>query len=370
MKILLCTPQPISQYLGVSRVLIELQSQMIKSGHDVTLIGPKELGITEEKFTNQDYRINYQNKLREYLINNADLYDVVDYDHEFLPFDRSEFCKDTLFVTRTVLLTQHLRHINPPRPFSLRRFIGQIKSSKKRTKRLSDADLTILNADLINVPNKQDAEYLIKNGTPKNKICVIPYGISDQRREDFRKCASTPPNSLKIVFLGSFDYRKGAMDFSYIINEILKSKPDAKFLFLGTKGLFNSKEEILNFFEPKSHKHIEVIMSFKREEIGEYLKECSLGIYPSYMEGFPFGILEMQTAYIPVYAYDSPGAGMMLPSCNLSPPGDKEDLAFKIIEHIKKKNTKQKRQEVFQSSLQFNWKSVCQTTIEIYKKFI
>jgi glycosyltransferase involved in cell wall biosynthesis len=342
---------------------------MVDLGHDVTLIGPLELGITKEKFTDLDYRTNYQNSLKTYLQLNAEQYDVVDYDHEFLPFSRSEFTPNTLFTTRTVLLTQHLRHIKPPKPFSFRSTLGRVRNFYKLQKRLTDADLTVKNADLINVPNQKDAQYLITQGIPSSKVCVIPYGISETRKNDFRACLPAPPPSLKVVFLGSFDYRKGAMDFNYIFNELVSSYPDIKLLLLGTKGLFTNKNQILNFFDEKIHKNIEVVMSFTREDIGEYLKDCSVGIYPSYMEGFPFGILEMLSSYIPVFSYDAPGAGMMLPKNHLANPGDKSELAKKVISYIQNDDHTTKRINAHDSVSKFNWKDISITTINNYKRY-
>ena len=55
-----------------------------------------------------------------------------------------------------------------------------------------------------------------------------------------------------------------------------------------------------------------------------------MGLFPSYFEGFPFGVLEMLAAGLPVAAYDAPGAPMMVPAEWLAPRGDAHALAARL----------------------------------------
>lgn len=368
MKFLLCTPQPISHYLGISRVLIDLKNELESSGHEVDFVGPLEIGMKNTNFASLEFRNQYTAKLKDYLIENANQYDVVDYDHEFLPFNRNIFSKKPLFVARTVLLVQHILSIKPKKPWSFRSLVGQWLRRKHFSIRLNESWITLCQADLINVPNTHDKKLLVSLGINSEKICVIPFGLSKERVEHFSNTDSSSPKDNKICFLGSFDYRKGAAHFGSIFREVRKINPQTKLLLLGCGGLFSNREKVLNFFDKIDHDHIETVFKFDRERVGDYLKDCSLGIYPSYMEGFPFGILEMLMAYLPVIAFDAPGASMMLPADHLVPVGDEISMASLINGLIDNRITLDlKRLEAHANASRFTWKYVVDKTLECYE---
>ena len=202
MKFLFCTPQPISHYLGISRVLIDLKNELELAGHLVDLVGPLEIGLNNLDFATLEFRSQYTTQLKNYLIKNADQYDVVDYDHEFLPFNRDLFSKKPLFVARTVLLVQHIESIHPKKPWSLRSKIGQWLRKKHFKIRLQQSWSTLINADLINVPNAHDKKKLVSLGINSEKICVIPFGLSKERVGHFSKTSAQAPSENKICFLG------------------------------------------------------------------------------------------------------------------------------------------------------------------------
>ena len=369
MNILFCTPQPISHYLGISRVLIDIKDQLEELGHNVDLIGPIELGMTNTNFASNIFRREYTEKLKDYLIANSKLYDVVDYDHEFLPFDRSLFNRKTLFVARTVLLVQHTKFIKPKKPWSLRSTIGSILRYRQFSIRLNDSWKTLVNADLINVPNEHDKARLINMGIKADKVVVIPFGLSPERLKHFEMLTADTPKIKKICFLGTFDYRKGASLFGQIFSDIRKSNPETRLLLLGCGGLFSNRDSILKFFKNEDHDHIETVFKFQREEIGLYLKDCSLGLYPSYMEGFPFGILEMLLAYIPVVAFDAPGASMMLDKEDLVDVEDQLAMVNWILKLLSDNDQLiEKRMKSHEKALSFTWEFVAQKTIEAYRR--
>lgn len=371
MNFLLCSPQSISQNMGISRVLIEIQKELIKLGHQCDLVGPKDIGCDLPYSTSINYLKNYSSCLKNYIKKNCHKYDVVDIDHEFLPYSRSEFDKNILLVARTVLLVQHLENIKIPKKSSLKNLIGLILKGLARAKeqktRIEMANKTFACADLINVPNQKDREHLIKIGIEESKIVVIPYGLSNERSSLFHVTKPQPPDNPIICFIGTFDYRKGAIHFSEFFSDIQKKIPEAKLRLIGCKGMFQTQKEILNFFPNHLHSKIEVILTFDREKIAEYLKDCSIGIFPSYMEGFPFGVLEMMSAHLPVLAFDSPGAGMMVPSEHLFTPGDMKNLSQKAVELLQNKELlTQKRIEAKSRVVKFTWEEVTKETIGMY----
>ena len=372
MKILFISPQIISKSMGISRVLIELQNALKSKNLIVDLLGPKELGLSGTNYNSYADIIHFQQTLHNYLLKNAKNYDVVDYDHEYLPFERKIFHSTTLFVARTVLLIQHLEHIKIPQPFTLRSYLGRITKGYQRQKlksfRINSAKKTVFNADLINVPNYEDQKLLIDQGIPESKISVIPFGFSPERILDFsstnQQLPQTPPT---IAFLGTFDYRKGALSIPKVFKNVHSFLPNSRLKLLGCKGMKSSPKEILKFFHKKLHPNIEIIMHFKRDEIGKLLQDCHLGIFPTYMEGFCFGIAEMMMAHIPVITYNSPGSSILVKKSLIVDQNDINSMSTIIKKLLTNPEILlQERKDARIKAESFTWKKIADLTINAY----
>ena len=125
---------------------------------------------------------------------------------------------------------------------------------------------TLKESDLIIVFNEKDKALMVKEGLDENKIEVIPYGISRLQLISLNKISSDIPQSKKIAFIGTFDFRKGGADFLKIVKDIVKELPDIQFKLLGTKGMYQTKNEVLASFPKRLRKYIYVIPEFYSEE--------------------------------------------------------------------------------------------------------
>ena len=170
-----------------------------------------------------------------------------------------------------------------------------------------------------------------------------------------------------VAFVGTFDYRKGANEFPEIVASVSASVPSVKFRLLGTAGMFEDAEQVLAHFPRRSRHRIEVVPKFRPEDLPSLLAPCSAGIFPSYIEGFPFGVLEMLAASLPVFAYDVPGPRETLPVEHLTPPGDAQSMGLKVAnlltDHAKLSAA---RHEAKKKSQQYTWAEAAKTTHEIY----
>ncbi len=382
MKILFCSHVPLRRTLGASKLLIEVAEEMEPLGWQTSFITPTELlGQDWGNTSNRDqFAKIFSQALRGYLKENASTYDVIDYDQTHLPYSRKEFPASTLMVARSVLLVQHFKPeivkiINQPKSnwksrskFLVKNILPFIKSENSLwQERMQESFSTFSQADLINVANSHDKAELIACGIPESKIHIFPYAINRARRLLFDQVDSKPPAKPKVAFVGTFDYRKGAKDFPRIFESILQHNSEVSFKLIGTKGLYSSKEEIFSFFPRKVRGQIEIIDSFAPDNLPHILSDCSLGLFPSYVEGFGIGVLEMLSSSVPVIAYDAPGPPMMLPGEYLVAPGDCEAMAQKILALL---NDPQKlanaRIWAKQQSQQFCWQKVAESTSKIY----
>lgn len=376
MKILFCSPLPLSKEVGTSKILVELAEAMTDLGWDCHLQDPYDLcsDLKHIEITSYEYRHLYRQSLYQHLQKYAHKYDVVDYDRLYLPYPRTEFSSTTLMVARSALLIHHLEHHPIPIANTLRGKVGHLlKGARRRAELLRDIDLstkTIQQADLVNVSTEDDRAELIRRGISGEKIIAIPYGISQERRLYFNQVSSEIPEPPIVTFVGTFDLRKGANEMPDIVRRILRAIPNAQFRLLGSAN-FQDQEKLLKQFAIDIRDRIQVVLSYKAEELPNLLSSCSVGIFPSYLEGFPFGILEMLAASVPVVAYQAPGANAMLSGKDLIPCGDASGISDRVIELLTdSRQLYQSRISARQRSELFSWEYVAKTTDEIYQKFL
>jgi glycosyltransferase involved in cell wall biosynthesis len=291
-------------------------------------------------------------------------YDVVEVDHEAMPFPRAAFDARQLIVARSVLLVDHLDHVPLP-------WLRRARSAFRRRARFRRAERTMRACDLINVSNDDDKAALVRRGHAPQTVVVLPFGLSAARRAAFeQRCHEAPPSNAqpRVAFVGTFDYRKGARDFGAIAEAVCAG--GASLRLLGTAGLFQAEAQVLRFFPPGVRARVEVVPRFDPDELPKLLADCAVGVFPSYYEGFGFGVLEMLAAAIPVIAYDAPGPPMMLPRDWLVPRGDIRAITTKLIELMQRENLGPARVRARALSKPFDWIEIAQRTVHAYEDAI
>lgn len=367
MRILFCSQNPLLKELGATKILIELAEELQRLGWSCKIVTPLEIR-PEQKYEKRFNPILFSESLKDYLLKYASQYDVVEYDHLYLPYPRSEFCSKTLFVVREALLTHHLMKLSIPLVKNYRSRLHEIIMRRFdkpfHDKIMQLIHITLSQADLINVPNYDDKTELISCGYPQEKIVVIPYGISRSHRFLFDAVSSNVPEEPQVVFVGAFYKRKGSEDLPIILENIYNQVSTVKFKLLGTGG---NKRDILAKFPRKMRGCIEIIPYFPSGDLPGLLSSCSVGVFPSYVEGFGFGVLEMLAASIPVIAYNVPGPPMMLPPEYLVSRGDAKNMSSKVVELLKdKERLKLARIWAKERSQEFSWQQIAKETSRIY----
>lgn len=326
-RILFCSPHPICPRLGASKVYIEVAAALASLGWRTRVVGPEEVGGIEGS-------AEYPHALRDYLRKNASRFDVVEYEHNRLPFPRSDFCPETLLVARSVLLSHHfLTTPIPPRP-RFRSIVGHwlLGGARRRlhVRITANANRTCRESDLVNVPTGEDAAVLAHAGIPSEKVLVVPFALTPDRREALARAASVP-STPTIAFVGTFDPRKGMADFPPIVARICKTRPEVQFRLLGTAGMVSNAAGVRRHFPRALRSRIEVVPEFDPAALPGLLEGCAVGMFPSAIEGFPFGVLEMLAAGLPVVAYRVPGPSAILASEYLVSRGDCEAMASRLL---------------------------------------
>jgi glycosyltransferase involved in cell wall biosynthesis len=395
MDILFCAPDRITKTLGAPKVYVEVAEALRDLGCTCTIVGREDVAPDVSQFDSRRERTEYYSrKLRDYIRWRADDFDVIEYEHEYLPFPRQSFPEDTLLVARSVLLACHARDIHLPmwsgiprlvqllaastwenpndvsqkcRARILKKHVGEVL--RYETERWTRRRYASRATKTCKAANAHDRHTLEKEGIPTEKMVTLPFGLSKDR---FQSLASARPDdgSLPtVVFVGTYDFRKGgATDLPRIAERIHRKCPSVRFRLLGTSGLFVDREEVLAHFASSLHDQIEVVPKYDPEELPELLDGGAIGIFPSYFEGFPFGVLEMQAAGLPVVAYEAPGPPEMLPETLLAPLGDWVKLAQNAIALLQEEGLENRQQEARRRAKSFKWKDVAKRTLAAYEK--
>jgi glycosyltransferase involved in cell wall biosynthesis len=366
MKILFVSAPALDARFGGAKPFLELAEQFEALGWQPELVSLAE----EVPGHGSRVRVGRARFLCDLIASRGDAYDVVDFDHEYLPFERATFPRDTLLVARSVLLCQRVAVSSFPQHLSARRIVGRVlrDSARRADQRemAAFAQATVLNADLVNVSNDDDAEFLVQAGIERGKVVVLPFGMSASRLSDF---ALAPPEEdvTRVAFVGTFDWRKGAADMPRIVERVIRNAPGARFRLIGTSGMFSTADAVKRFFPRGLRPYVEVVPTYDPAQLPALLADCTLGFFPSYLEGFPFAVVEMLAASLPVVAYDVPGPRMMLDSNNLVAPGDVDAMAARIASRFRDPIAlARERLAAKRRAEQFRWEDIAAATAGLY----
>jgi glycosyltransferase involved in cell wall biosynthesis len=366
-RILFVSAPPLECALGGAKPFVELASEFERLGWQADLLSLAEQ-VPGDASRMRRARAEY---LRGLLVSRGSDYDVVDFDHEYLPYAREEFPPETLLVARSVLLCHQVAARSFPRPWSARRLADVLLKGRSRRANISEmssfASRSVGEADLVNVSNDDDADLLVRSGVEPDKVVVFPYGLGGERRARFAAMRPDRPHRGVVAFVGAFDWRKGAADMPAIVKRVVREAPCTHFRLLGTRGMFPTARDVLRRFPARVRPHLEVVPFFDADELPRLLEDCALGFLPSYLEGFPFAVLEMLAASLPVVAYDVPGPRMMLDREPLVPPGDTDALATRILALLHDPSRLlQARVDAGRRAQSFRWEEIAEQTAAAY----
>jgi len=364
MKLLICTPYSLRRELGAPKIVIELAEELRLLGWECTLVGKEEIEPSGSGTP-------YPAALRDYLLAHAGRYDIVEYDHQALPFPRALFPASPLLVARSSLLAHHFRTIQIP-PMergwaALRERLARLRDWPDHRRRIARAQTTVLQADLVNVANRGDRDELIRCGLPAGKIAILPYGIDAARRPLFDAIDPAPPREPRVAFVGSFDARKGGRDFPALVAALVRETPALRVRLLGTSETRPDGGPIVDFFPPALRPHLEIVPRYAPDELPALLADCSVGLFPSYIESFGFGVIEMLAAAVPVIAYDCPGPTDILPPEQIVPAGDFHAMAARVTALLRNPETlRTARLAAREGSREYRWDRIARATAEAY----
>ena len=227
----------------------------------------------------------------------------------------------------------------------------------------------------MNLPNVDEANAVRDEIRSAKAAIVQPYGLRPECRQALFEAAVPAEMRLgkkKIVFIGMWNVRKGAKDWGQIIRQVRARVPEACFFFLGT---MISNDKVWSDLKIDPCDFVEVVPQFDPDKLPRLLSECTVGAFPSYVEGFGLAVVEQLAAGLPTVAYDAPGPrdilGKTFPEA-LVPAGDIIRFSDAICKIITNDLTAYRdlSGRCAEIARQFSWPDIARSTASEYRKHL
>jgi glycosyltransferase involved in cell wall biosynthesis len=368
--------------LGAPRVSYELAEEFRRMGHTVDKFDRIDaLGTRVTKLGSYFSHVRFTRRAINYVQRNGTKYDVIQAEHGNLPATKRELNFNGVLVARTnglahFYLEYERKMAKADRQHGIRR--GTLAGNGLRWMAaqmgggLRDVTKSFEAADTIVLSNTDEVEYVSSTLGYPEKVHLAPNGLSETRFAEFVNCAIAPTVRLRratVAFVGGWGRRKGSTEFPRIVREIRKRVPDARFLFLGTGY---GPETILALFAAEDRISIKVIPHFDPTELPRLLAQATVGLFPSYIEGFPSGVLEMLAAGLPTVGYDMPGTRDMLGHFRdrlMVDPGDVKAIAMRVADLLLLSPSSYDALSVqaTQVAKRFRWSEIARKMLDMYE---
>ncbi len=380
LKILLVLQTPWGTSLGMSKVHYELKKAYENMGHEVDYLDAMKIYPRGKKVINYIVGTkNIQERIFDFLKDNACKYDVIDANQRCVPYPKEKFGFKGKLIYRSHglppvyrIAEQHPLYKKMENRFkvnhkaSLRSHIGNLKKYLMQGAGEWAFWDSIKYADIVHVLNRIEYDYLKAYGVPEEKLRLVPNGLDDEYIEKGRECINTISGRTEVSFVGSWTVRKG-VDFLPEIADKLIDSVNA-FNIIGTGG---TKEAILTNFK-RSDIRINVYPYFHIKELPSILINTKVGIFPSFVEGFGLAIIEQLALGIPVIAFDIPGPAEILKPIDdtlIVPLGDVNGLIERInmLLSISDDSYRKIAEKCIARAQDFKNVKIAERFIEIYK---
>jgi glycosyltransferase involved in cell wall biosynthesis len=371
---------PWKRTLGGSRVQMEIGEELELLGHHVEHYSLDEAfgGFSRSRWDRWT-RPHFSQKAVPWVRANAARFDVIDALIGCLPVSKESLGFKGVLMSRSVALYSFYydfeRRKNAMWPDQREgTALGRARMEMVYRRDTRFAEDSIRASDIVNLCNTDEADFVDKRFGKPDKTAVLPLGISRERCQHFASAAAPSAERLarrEVVFVGAWTPRKGAYDWAAIIAQVRKRTPDARFLFLGT-----GKDEATvraDLKTPEGCDWVRIVPRYDSEELPELIAQGSVGAFPSYIEGFPFGIIEKLASGLPTVAYDVPGPRDQLRPIDptlLTPEGDAVAMANRLSDLLEPSRAEEYARIAARGreiALGLTWDSIAARTLRLYQ---
>ena len=363
-------------HLGAARVYLELGEHWKAAGHTVEHFSFSEAFPKRHRSPREHalQRLMFPRRARAFIKANQGRFDVIDSLLGSLAASKGELGFNGLLVARSVgspWLYNEFEHDvakrwagKRPGTWAGRLFYGTVDRYL-----MSVCEAGVRHADLINVPNRDEAADLQTRLGSRGPIIVQPYGLtSDQGGRLNVGTVEQRLSQKKIAFVGMWGPRKGSRVWGEIMRRVHARIPETKFCFLGTMV---SHEKVLQDVGAEFAGHLESIPEFTPPELPQLLADCTVGGFPSYVEGFGLALVEQLAAGVPTVAFDQGGPRDILQESPdlLVPTGDVEAFARALVRVLQLPEADYERlqRRSVDTAARYSWRAIADDTLNSYR---
>jgi glycosyltransferase involved in cell wall biosynthesis len=203
-------------------------------------------------------------------------------------------------------------------------------------------------------------------GCPSEKTLFRPNGIPtdvffwNQEEEKSR-------NTQQILFAGSLIERKNVLTLARAFNLLAKNNAATELMVAGDGCLRNEMDEILSKGSPGRFRFIGQLAP---RELSKFMRESSVFVLPSFIEGWPNVVMEAMACGTPVVASNVCGMPEQIIDDRygyLVNPNSVEDIADKMLLAL---GRKWNRAEIARRGSMFSRDETAKVIVEFYQKIL
>ena len=368
---------------GVADVVLNLNSNFSKLGHNVSIIAPKHVrdkGTKIEGFNSEVYRINsiYLPGWPYSTLNSVSFpvdlglkiksimkkgnYDVVHVHAQQYPI--CWFAIQSAYnLGIPCVLTSHGMWALDPNVMGKKTRLEDYFNKLIYSRLLNKTNAVIGLTEQITNFAKQIGKKEVKYFTIPNGVNTSIYKVNIDRKKQFQEEFQLNKDSIVILFLGRFELVKGVIEFSNAIKTIVKNK-QIEVLIVGQGSLENKVKSIL--------KGIERIHFFPWQSSGEIHKfyiASDIFVLPSRFEGLPLTLIEAMNAGLHILYTPVGGIPEFIDGYSrktLLKDSTSEEIQNVLTEIISHFSFKEGLNEALNYGRKFDWHNLAQETISVY----
>lgn len=175
--------------------------------------------------------------------------------------------------------------------------------------------VAMLSADVITSPSKDMADYVAGDmGYPRNKIEIIHNPVNVEKFSPDGEKALPSGDSLRVLFVGRLEERKGVHYLIKAIPSIVAKYPKSSFVIIGAdtnnaKGQKSTLAELQDLMQQAGcSEHLTFIPYVPLAEIPAYYRSADICVVPSLYDNAPCTVLEGMATGKPVVTTTAGGS--------------------------------------------------------------
>ncbi len=219
-------------------------------------------------------------------------------------------------------------------------------------------------ADMILAVSNYTADVIqAQYGVDRTKIAVVYNALGPMMTGKAKKKIK----EKLVLFVGRITSQKGPEFFLQIIQEVVSSYPDVRFLFAG------SGDQLKKLIESAADKKIAGKVSFSgfvpRAEVFDLYAMADIYVMPSVSE--PFGLTALEAAHsgIPVIITNQSGVAEVMPHALKADYGDTDTFVQHILTLLRDEKEGEKRvKQTLKSIQKLSWDNSAKQAIGIYER--